>query len=108
MAHKLTDTQIDEELASLHQDLAKPWVIKDGKLSKRFVFSDFATAFGFMTQVAIHAEKLNHHPEWTNVYNRVEIHLMTHDTKGISKKDFELARAIEAVSSMNRLKATDK
>ena len=61
-------------------------------------FSDFAEAFGFMTRVAILAEKADHHPEWFNVYNRVEIVLTTHDAGGLSQRDIDLAMAIDAVA----------
>lgn len=66
-------------------------------LSKRFSFSDFVEAFGFMTQVAMEAEKMNHHPEWTNVYRHVDIRLTTHDAGGVTELDVALARAIERV-----------
>ena len=62
-------------------------------------FSDFAEAFGFMTRVAILAEKADHHPEWFNVYNRVEILLTTHDAGGLSQRDLELAAAIDAIAA---------
>jgi 4a-hydroxytetrahydrobiopterin dehydratase len=61
-------------------------------------FSDFAEAFGFMTRVAILAEKTDHHPEWFNVYNRVEILLTTHDAGGLSQRDIDLATAIDAIA----------
>jgi 4a-hydroxytetrahydrobiopterin dehydratase len=66
-------------------------------ISRRFVFADFNEAFGFMTRVALLAEKADHHPEWTNVWNRVEITLTTHDAGGLSERDIELAEAIEAL-----------
>ena len=62
-------------------------------------FSDFAEAFGFMVRVAILAEKADHHPEWFNVYNRVEILLTTHDAGGLSQRDLELAAAIDAIAA---------
>ena len=62
-------------------------------------FSDFAEAFGFMTRIAILAEKADHHPEWFNVYNRVEILLTTHDADGLSQRDIDLALAIDAITS---------
>jgi 4a-hydroxytetrahydrobiopterin dehydratase len=68
-------------------------------ITRTFVFADFATAFGFMTQVAILAEKADHHPEWFNVYNRVEIILTTHDADGLSMRDVHLARSIDAVAA---------
>jgi len=71
--------------------------VRDG-LARRFVFADFVAAFGFMTRVALLAEKADHHPEWSNVYNRVEILLTTHDAGGLSLRDIELARAIDAVA----------
>lgn len=64
-------------------------------LKKTFVFSDFNAAFGFMSRVALMAEKLDHHPEWFNVYNRVEITLTTHDASGLSERDVNLASFIE-------------
>ena len=71
------------------------WEIIDGKLSKEFVFRDFNEAFGFMTRVALEAEKMNHHPEWFNVYNKVRIELLTHAINAISNFDIMLARKIE-------------
>ena len=67
-----------------------------GAMRRTFRFADFAQAFGFMTQVALAAEKADHHPEWTNVYNRVDITLTTHDAKGLTQRDFDLARQIDA------------
>ena len=67
------------------------WEIKDGKLHRGFVFKDFAEAFRFMTALAAEAERMNHHPEWSNVYSRVVIDLVTHDAGGITALDFELA-----------------
>ncbi|MDQ6980178.1 MAG: 4a-hydroxytetrahydrobiopterin dehydratase, partial [Ghiorsea sp.] len=78
-----------------NQQCAEPWCINDEKLHKSFKFSNFISAFGFMSQVAILAEKANHHPEWLNVYNRVDIDLTTHEAGGISSRDFDLAMAIE-------------
>ncbi|OAN57897.1 4a-hydroxytetrahydrobiopterin dehydratase [Sphingobium sp. TCM1] len=66
-------------------------------ISRRFIFADFNAAFGFMTRVAILAEKADHHPEWSNVYNRVDILLTTHDAGGLSRRDIDLAHAIDAL-----------
>lgn len=66
-------------------------------ISRSIVFTDFAEAFGFMAQVALIAERMNHHPEWTNVWNRVEVLLTTHDAGGLSARDLELAEAIDAI-----------
>ena len=67
------------------------WVVEAGKLHRQFKFRDFAEAFGFMSEIAIRAEKLDHHPEWSNVYNRVVVDLVTHDAGGLTELDFELA-----------------
>lgn len=71
------------------------WTFKDGKLYRRLVFEDFIHAFGFLSQVAIIAEKMNHHPEWANVYRTVDIYLTTHEANGVSERDFELLGKIE-------------
>jgi 4a-hydroxytetrahydrobiopterin dehydratase len=68
---------------------------RGGTLSRQFTFSDFAQAFGFMTQMALAAEKHNHHPEWFNVYNRVDITLTTHDVQGLSTNDLALAKVAD-------------
>lgn len=67
------------------------------QIQKSFVFDDFSKAFGFMTRVALAAEKMDHHPNWCNDYNKVDITLTTHDVKGISSKDIQLATKIEEV-----------
>lgn len=77
----------------LHELVGWTYLPEDGgALLKEFRFNDFVGAFGFMTQVALHAERVNHHPEWTNVYDRVSVRLTTHDTGGLSAKDFDMAR----------------
>lgn len=76
----------------------KHFIEKDNALQAQFQFDDFVTAFAFMTKVAIHAEKLNHHPNWSNVWNTVDISLSTHDAGNIvTAKDYELAEVIERV-----------
>lgn len=75
------------------------WSVKDGKLHCEFKFKSFVEAFGFMSQVALLAERMNHHPEWFNVYNRVQVSLATHDAGGITEKDLALARSIQALMS---------
>lgn len=69
----------------------------EGAIAKLFTFKDFSQAFAFMTQVALHAEKAGHHPDWSNSYNKVEIALRTHDKGGITQKDIDLATAIETL-----------
>ena len=68
-------------------------------LARRFVFKDFNNAFGFMTQAALLAEKMNHHPEWANIYNRVDVVLTTHDAHGVTEKDFQMARAMDEIAA---------
>ena len=92
-AKKLSDAQIQANLEQLDG-----WTIEGGKLHKEFQFDTFITAFGFMAQLALVAESLNHHPEWFNVYNRVTIDLTTHDAGGISELDFQWAKQADAIS----------
>jgi 4a-hydroxytetrahydrobiopterin dehydratase len=75
------------------------WTLReDGKaITRTFAFSDFNEAFGFMTRVALYADKADHHPEWFNVYNRVEMTLTTHDAGGLSARDAAMARFIEGI-----------
>lgn len=93
VATPLTATEI-ETLA----DLLPAWGVVEGKLQRQFRFADFSEAFGFMARVALAAERLGHHPEWSNVWNRVTIALTTHDTGGLSNLDVELARHIQALA----------
>ena len=97
MAEKYTQEQIEIALQELNAALedGQQWQIIDDKLCKEFKFKSFIRAFGWMSQIAIWAEKLNHHPEWFNVYNRVRIELTTHDVDGISDLDFKLATKME-------------
>jgi 4a-hydroxytetrahydrobiopterin dehydratase len=90
---KATESEIQKVIAELGS-----WTIKDGKLHREFRFRDFVQAFGFMAQAALLAERAAHHPEWFNVYNRVVVDLTTHEAGGITKKDFDLAREMEATA----------
>jgi 4a-hydroxytetrahydrobiopterin dehydratase len=83
---KLDDQAIAQRLVEL-----EGWTLKDGKLHRSFRFGDFVAAFGFMSSAALVAESLNHHPEWFNVYNKVQVDLITHDAGGITDLDFRLA-----------------
>ncbi len=94
MIEKFNQSVIDTALKELNKGSEILWSIKDNKLFREFKFSNFISAFGFMTQVAMLAERANHHPEWFNVYNTVAISLTTHEAGGISKRDFELAQEI--------------
>ena len=87
---KLSDEEIKKEI-----DKIPDWIVENGKLNRKLEFDNFVQAFGFMTQVALEAEKINHHPEWSNVYNQVKIDLMTHDAKGITTHDVKLLKTIE-------------
>ncbi len=91
---KLSDKEIEEQLKQLPQ-----WQLRDDKLYRQWKFTDFVEAFGFMAKVALLAERANHHPEWRNVYNRVEIELTTHDAGGISARDFLLANEISRLAN---------
>lgn len=74
------------------------WTVDGGKLHREYRFGDFVQAFGFMTQAALLAERVDHHPEWFNVYNRVVVDLTTHEVGGITDRDIELARGMEALA----------
>ena len=89
---RLSDEQIKTELAGL-----PGWKIVNSKLHKDFIFDDFVDAFGFMCKAAIHIEKMNHHPEWFNVYNKISIDLTTHDAGGITQNDINLARTLNSL-----------
>ncbi|MHB8545985.1 MAG: 4a-hydroxytetrahydrobiopterin dehydratase [Nitrosotalea sp.] len=89
---KLTEEQIRVELQGLHG-----WSMVNGKLHKDFVFDDFIEAFGFMCKAAIHIEKMNHHPEWFNVYNKISVDLVTHDAGGITRNDVSLAKTLNSL-----------
>ncbi|MEB3243284.1 MAG: 4a-hydroxytetrahydrobiopterin dehydratase [Cyanobacteriota bacterium] len=85
------------EIEALAETLPN-WQLVEGKLWRQFTFADFSEAFGFMARVALAAEALGHHPEWSNVWNRVTIALTTHDTGGLSNLDVDLARRIDALA----------
>ena len=89
---RLSELEIEEELKQLSE-----WRIKNDKLHKEFKFDNFNQAFGFMTRAAMEIEKMNHHPEWFNVYNRITVELTTHDAGGITKNDVNLARILNSL-----------
>jgi 4a-hydroxytetrahydrobiopterin dehydratase len=91
-AKKLTEAEVKERLGEI-----QGWALQGGKLHRAFECKDFAAAFGNMTQVALVAEALNHHPEWFNVWNKVVIDLNTHSVDGISELDFKLAGKINEI-----------
>jgi 4a-hydroxytetrahydrobiopterin dehydratase len=74
------------------------WSLVAGKLHREYRFADFNAAFGFMTRVALEAERMNHHPEWSNVWSRVVVDLTTHDSGGVTASDVALAKAMEALA----------
>jgi 4a-hydroxytetrahydrobiopterin dehydratase len=91
---KLDDAAIAAALTELEE-----WSLDGGKLYREFRFADFSEAFGFMTRAALAAETANHHPEWFNVYDRVRVHLTTHDAGGVTQKDVDLAAHMNALAS---------
>lgn len=95
MATSRTKITVEEALRALPD-----WAAVEGRdaIARRFTFRDFNAAFGFMTRVALHAEKLDHHPEWSNVYNRVEVVLTTHDAGGVTAMDVRLAQLMDAAA----------
>jgi 4a-hydroxytetrahydrobiopterin dehydratase len=90
---KLSEKEIAGELQKLHG-----WAIKDGALHRTFEFADFSEAFGFMARVALAAEAMNHHPDWSNVWNKVVVNLSTHSIGGLSNFDFELAAKMQKLA----------
>jgi 4a-hydroxytetrahydrobiopterin dehydratase len=92
-ATKLDASEVTARLASL-----AGWTLRDGKLHRDYKFADFIEAFGFMASVALVAERMNHHPEWSNVWATVVIDLTTHDAGGITAKDFALAVEMERLA----------
>jgi len=94
MVEQLSQAERDDALEGLPE-----WDHDDARdaITRSFTFDDFSQAFAFMTQVALLAEKADHHPEWSNVWNRVDILLTTHDAGGLSGRDIDLARAIDAL-----------
>ncbi len=95
MTKRLTEAERKAALAEL-----PGWAMLEGRdaMRREFRFADFSAAFGFMARVALAAEKLDHHPEWSNVYNRVEVVLSTHDAGGLTARDVSLAKAIDAAA----------
>lgn len=91
----LTPNEIEVNLTSTHTK----WTLKTDAIYRSFEFKDFIAAFSFMTSVAILAEKNSHHPNWDNVYNKVNISLSTHDAGGLTERDFSLAAKIDEVFS---------
>lgn len=89
----LSQTEITSRLVNLTE-----WQLRHGKLFREFVFKDFSQAFGFMTRCALAAEKMDHHPDWSNVYNRVSVELNSHDVGGITERDFKLATIMSEIA----------
>ncbi|KAK0179802.1 hypothetical protein PV327_005519 [Microctonus hyperodae] len=97
---RMTKLLSDERETVLNPLLKSGWIVQDNRdaIYKEFNFKDFNEAFGFMTRVAMKAEKMDHHPEWFNVYNKVNITLSSHDVNGLSHRDIKLATFIDAVA----------
>ncbi len=94
MRSKLSDSEISAALAQL-----PGWTIANSKLHREYKFAGFPEAFGFMATAAPTIQKMDHHPEWSNVYNRVTVDLTTHDAGGITHNDFELATLLEGIAT---------
>ena len=93
----MTELISKDQLNQKINNLSKNWVIEDIFLKGSFVFKNFDDAFNFMKKVAIKCEDMNHHPKWTNVYNKVDVELYTHDSGGITEKDFELSSYMDSI-----------
>ncbi len=97
-ASKLSQAEVEARLAECEH-----WTLSEGKLTRTFEFEDFVQAFGFMASVALLAERMDHHPEWSNVYATVRIELITHEVGGLSDKDFKLAEEIDRIAQAGTL-----
>lgn len=91
-------TPLNENEISAHMKDRPDWELRGDRIARSFRFADFSAAFGWMTRVALVAERLNHHPEWSNVYASVEVELSTHDAGGLTRLDFELAAAMDTLA----------
>ncbi len=94
---KLSPEEVSSALTALPE-----WSVIDGKLHRTYNFPDFTHAFSFMSAIAIVAEKMDHHPDWSNVYKRVTVDLSTHDAGGITRLDFQLAESMETLAKKLR------
>lgn len=93
-SEKMSEAEIAKKLPSL-----RGWTFTAGKLHREFKFADFVHAFGFMSGAALCAEGMNHHPDWSNVYNKVVVDLNTHDAGGVTEKDFKLAAKMDELAA---------
>ena len=92
-APRLTPEELERELATL-----PGWQFRDGRIERTYEFRDFVEAFAFMTAAALRIQEMDHHPEWSNVYGTVRVGLVTHDARGVTARDTELARRLEALA----------
>jgi 4a-hydroxytetrahydrobiopterin dehydratase len=93
MPSKLSQSQVDAAIKDL-----PGWTVRDGKLHREFKFKDFSAAFSFMTRVALAAEKMDHHPDWSNSWNKVNVDLVTHSAGGITQNDTDLAKKMNELA----------
>jgi len=100
---RMARTAYDSAALQHALEVLPQWTLKSGKLHREYKFPDFSCAIGFMAMAAMHIEKLDHHPEWCNIYNRVTVDLTTHDAGGVTDRDVELAQVLDAVAGkLNR------
>ena len=99
-SEKMSPIAVTEQLTKMGD-----WTLREGKLHLHLIFADFVAAFDFMSSAAVLAEAAGHHPEWSNVYNRVDINLTTHDAGGITQQDFDLAEQINRVLAQSAASA---
>ncbi|MCG8473675.1 MAG: 4a-hydroxytetrahydrobiopterin dehydratase [Desulfobacterales bacterium] len=98
--HGLSPEEVSMRLEALNDGSISPWRVDQETLKKEFLFKSFNAAFGFMTRVAIKAETVDHHPQWLNVYGRVDVTLTTHDAGGITDQDFSMAEFMDKISGL--------